>query len=160
VGADNQWKRVGKRYRWDVCFARRERIEREARGGEQSGDRTIYVCECGGVKRFIAYGVYPTSSAEAGAFISAFLRAFEYELWRPPGSPEWKKTWPKFVEVIAALEIHSTLNSFADELDVSIRTAQEIVKVATGGGNFRKYQVEKASRGNSRLSTKFRRRRR
>lgn len=141
------------------CEAR-EHIEREMRerfGDEaQVSDRTIHICECGGVRSFIAYGLYPTSQPEAREFIAVLLNAFE--LSEPPSG--WKENWPKFLDVIAALERHSTLASFAAELDVSIRTAQEMVKQATGGRTFREYQAEKRGRGKSRWGLKLRRRRR
>jgi hypothetical protein len=136
------------------CQAR-ERMEHEAReaGARELGDRYINLCECGGVKRFIVYGLYPTTPAEFSAFFSDFMGAFEYP-------SKWKKTWPTFAEVVFALEKYSTLDDVAEELTVSTRTLQEIVKVATGGGNFRQYQAEKASREKSRLKTKLWRRRR
>ena len=134
------------------CEAR-QRMEREWRAeyGDEAevSARIITTCECGGVKRFIAYGLQPTTEEEARQFFDALMTAFDLkQLKTGPGIA-------RFIQVLAALEKHERLNSFAAELEVSPGTAQKLAKWATAGKTFRQYQTEKARKEKSRLASQL-----
>ena len=129
------------------CEARermeREWIERNGKPEEETGPprRIIDTCECGGVKRFIAYGLQPTTEEEARELFCALMEWFG--LNPAPGVA-------RFVQVLNALDEHEALDKFAHKLGVGKRKAEELAKWATGK-TFRKYHADKNREKESRM---------
>lgn len=127
----------------------RERMDREWRaayGDEaETSARIITTCECGGVNRFIVYGLSPTTEEEAQELFCALMAAFKLD---------WPKTRWSMSEICDALNRHEKLELFAQELGVGKRRAQDLVKWATGG-TFTECQRQKADRKQSRMDSRL-----
>jgi len=86
-----------------LCEAR-EHVERAAlEDWDGTRDRAINVCECGGVKRFIAYGTIPTTPHQADKFISMPMDAFGLKKKRGRKKKTLTSFWGRISEPGAAM---------------------------------------------------------